>query len=85
SLLELSLYDNPIGDIGAQYLADALKANETLKYLSLSGTQIGDNGIQHLALALRDNKTLDRVFLPKNISEDIRNNLVKQDHRLLFV
>ncbi|CAF1474419.1 unnamed protein product [Rotaria magnacalcarata] len=50
------LHANQIGDVGAQFLADALKANTSLTLLQLQTNQIGDSGAQYLADALKVNK-----------------------------
>ncbi|CAF1259981.1 unnamed protein product [Rotaria sordida] len=49
---------NRITEIGAQYLADALKTNTTLTTLDIENNCIGDEGAKHFADALRNNTTL---------------------------
>ncbi|CAF4881845.1 unnamed protein product, partial [Rotaria socialis] len=56
ALTYLSVDNNQIGDSGAQYLAEGLKVNKSLKELYLHNNQIGDNGAQNLAEALKINK-----------------------------
>ncbi|CAF1278983.1 unnamed protein product [Adineta steineri] len=46
--MTLNLRWNQIGDIGAQYLCDALQHNTTLTTLDLRHNDIGDIGTQHL-------------------------------------
>ncbi|CAF2228112.1 unnamed protein product, partial [Rotaria magnacalcarata] len=60
------LHANQIGDVGAQFLADALKANTSLTLLQLQTNQIGDSGAQYLADALKVNKTLTVLYLYEN-------------------
>ncbi|CAF4684277.1 unnamed protein product, partial [Rotaria socialis] len=61
-LIPLGLYQNQIEDSGTQYLADALKTNQSLKELHLYNNQIGDNGAQRLAEALTINKVSDLLL-----------------------
>ncbi|CAF4031108.1 unnamed protein product, partial [Rotaria magnacalcarata] len=60
------LHANQIGDVGAQFLADALKANTTLTRLDLYTNQIGDSGAQYLGEALKTNKSLTLLQLQTN-------------------
>ncbi|CAF2028261.1 unnamed protein product, partial [Rotaria magnacalcarata] len=62
----LYLNSNQIGDVGAQFLADALKANTTLTVLYLYENQIGDTGAQYLGDALKTNQSLQNLQLHNN-------------------
>ena len=60
------MWSNPIGDKGAQYLAEALKVNQTIKYLSsslseLTDCKIGSKGICDIADALLQNKAIIQI------------------------
>ncbi|CAM2698652.1 unnamed protein product [Rotaria socialis] len=57
ALQSLSLSENGITDQGAEYLAEALKNNRTLRRLWLYHNQIGDHGMQSLTSALTHNNT----------------------------
>lgn len=48
SLLLLSLSDNPIGDLGARFLSEALLKLIKLKNLYLENSKIGETGVQYL-------------------------------------
>ncbi|KAH7054921.1 hypothetical protein BKA57DRAFT_434545 [Linnemannia elongata] len=58
TLTTLYLYNNSIGDNGAQALSEALKTNSTLTTLDLYKSLIGDNGAQALSEALKTNSTV---------------------------
>ncbi|CAM2705335.1 unnamed protein product, partial [Rotaria socialis] len=62
----LYLQANQIGDVGAQFLADALRVNTTLTRLDLYTNQIGDSGAQYLGEALKTNKSLTLLQLQTN-------------------
>ncbi|CAF4653303.1 unnamed protein product, partial [Rotaria socialis] len=62
----LYLHANQIGDVGAQFLAGALKVNTTLTRLDLYTNQIGDSGAQYLGEALKTNKSLTLLQLQTN-------------------
>ncbi|CAF3376824.1 unnamed protein product [Rotaria socialis] len=70
TITELNLSNNEIGDIGAQYLAHALRDNKTLTLLDLSGNEIGNTGAQHFATALQKNQTLTILNLESNRVQD---------------
>ena len=57
----LNLYQNEIGNAGAQALAVALKMNQTIQMLSLDCNEIGAAGVQALAAALKVNRTLEQL------------------------
>ncbi|CAM4848375.1 unnamed protein product [Rotaria magnacalcarata] len=84
TLNDLWLHENKIGNVGAHYLADALRKNRGLTDLNLCSNQINDDGTQYLADALRENKTLDKLLLfeGNNISSSLEERLKRKDHRL---
>ena len=57
-LTTLELKNANIRAEGAGMLAQALKANSTLKYLDLKGNNLGDEGVHLVAEALKNNSTL---------------------------
>ena len=46
---------NSIGDEGAEYLAEALKVNNSVTEINLNHNSIGSEGAKHLAEALKVN------------------------------
>ena len=66
SLSTLNLYDNNIGDEGAEILAKQLGNNKVLEELNLSKNCIGDAGACALALALHHNVTSTKLILFEN-------------------
>ncbi|CAF1275457.1 unnamed protein product [Adineta steineri] len=66
--MTLNLRWNQIGDIGAQYLCDALQHNTTLTTLDLRHNDIGDVGAQHLRDVLQHNTVI--LILYSSISYD---------------
>jgi len=60
---QLVLDNNGIGAAGAAWLADALMANRTLRFLWLYDNSIGDEGASALARALATNRSLTDVRL----------------------
>jgi Ran GTPase-activating protein (RanGAP) involved in mRNA processing and transport len=67
-LTDLDLFDNPIGDEGASYLADTLGNNALphLTRLRLSKCGFGDDGLAFLISALQTNQFLDEIDLTSN-------------------
>ncbi|XP_026999697.1 leucine-rich repeat-containing protein 71 isoform X2 [Tachysurus fulvidraco] len=75
NLLSLNMAFNAVGDMGAMYLAQALRLNRNLLYLSLANNHISDVGAAHLA----------QVFGPFALThEEIveRRRLLKRKDRL---
>ncbi|CAF3717566.1 unnamed protein product [Adineta steineri] len=66
TLTKLNLYENQIGDKGAQYLGEALQNNKVLTILNFSSNRIGDKGAQYLGEALHNNKALTELELCEN-------------------
>lgn len=66
----LYLMNLPLGDKGAQLVADMLKANATLETLYLNGNAICDAGVARLATALETNTTLKKLSLSDNVITD---------------
>lgn len=58
-------------DFGAEYIAESLKANNTLSELVLRTDKIGDEGTVKLAEALRKNNSLTRIDLSYNEIGDV--------------
>lgn len=69
---KLWLSTNKIGVRGAAVLADAVRANSTLKFLCLDGNdEIGDGGVRIIADAIKSNTTLESLSLRSiGIGED---------------
>jgi hypothetical protein len=65
-ITELNLWNNQLGDAGAQALAAALKTNTALTTLDLSYNDLGDAGAQALAAALKTNPSLATLQLGSN-------------------
>ena len=63
---KLDLRFNRITHIGCQYLAEALKVNQTLLHLHLWTNQIGEEGCEKLCEGLLANKTLASLDLGEN-------------------
>jgi len=63
---EINLADNLIGDEGAQFLADGLKGNTSLKRLIIARSGIGANGVQALGPLVAQSPTLDDLVLSGN-------------------
>ncbi|MDC0857663.1 hypothetical protein OAP83_02990, partial [Rickettsiales bacterium] len=61
TLSTLGLWNNQIGDEGAQALANALQTNSSLSALNLRNNQIGADGAQALATALQTNSSLSAL------------------------
>lgn len=64
------LGNNPIGEQGAQYLAEALAGNRSLTHLSLLHTALGDRGVELLAQHLAENQQLQELNLGYNSLTD---------------
>ncbi len=64
ALLELDLsYCPPLAAADVDALADALRANRTLKRLWLSSTPVEEHGAEALAAALEENSCLEQLDL----------------------
>jgi len=57
-LTDLFLFNTSLGDVGASYLANALKSNATMTKLNLCDNGITALGAKHLSEMLLQNKTL---------------------------
>ncbi|CAF3531789.1 unnamed protein product [Rotaria socialis] len=66
TLATLDLADNRIKNLGAKYLADALKDNKTLMTLDVKRNGIEVEGVEYLANALKYNTTLTTLDLRSN-------------------
>ena len=58
SLTELQLKENPIGDIGAASIGDAIKSNAVLEVLDICNCDISSEGAVQLSAGLAVNKSL---------------------------
>ncbi|CAF1086309.1 unnamed protein product [Adineta steineri] len=67
----LNLYNDRIGNVGAQSLGDALPHNTALTTLHLGCNLIGNVGAQSLGDGLRHNTTLTTLDLRNNHIRDI--------------
>jgi Ran GTPase-activating protein (RanGAP) involved in mRNA processing and transport len=54
---------NSITEVGASYIAEALKTTRALRKLDLESNEIGDKGLQYIAEALITNTTLTELSL----------------------
>ena len=72
-LTTLILENNAIGDQGTEYLADALKINQTLKMLNISSNDISKQGADYITGVLLLNKTLTTLILEKNSFQENMN------------
>lgn len=70
SLVKLKLYDKPIGDEGAENIAQVLGKNSNLQELRLDKCIIGDEGAAALAQALANNSSVTRLNLTENLIGD---------------
>ncbi|KAG0313590.1 hypothetical protein BGZ99_008727 [Dissophora globulifera] len=66
TLVTWYLYNNNIGDNGAQALSKSLKANSAPIILDFERNSIEDNGVQALSEALKTNSTLNTLRLWNN-------------------
>ena len=64
------LANNPVGEQGAQYLAEALAGNCSLTHLSLLHTALGDRGAEVIAQRLAENQHLRELNLGYNSLTD---------------
>nr|XP_009668539.1 PREDICTED: NLR family member X1 [Struthio camelus australis] len=66
----LRLANNPVGEQGAQFLAEALAGNRSLTHLSLLHTSLGDRGVEVIAQHLAKNQHLQELNLGYNSLTD---------------
>ncbi|XP_025961653.2 NLR family member X1 isoform X2 [Dromaius novaehollandiae] len=66
----LRLANNPVGEQGAQFLAEALAGNRSLTRLSLLHTSLGDRGVEVIAQHLAKNQHLQELNLGYNSLTD---------------
>ncbi|XP_062450656.1 NLR family member X1 [Rhea pennata] len=66
----LRLANNPVGEQGAQFLAEALAGNCSLTHLSLLHTSLGDQGVEVIAQHLAKNQHLQELNLGYNSLAD---------------
>lgn len=64
------LANNPVGEQGTQYLAEALAGNRSLTQLSLLHTALGDPGAEAIAQHLAENQHLQELNLGYNSLTD---------------
>ena len=78
NIINLDLSQNEIGNIGAKYLADYIKFNNSIEILNLSENQIGEEGAKYFGEALKVNSSLQNLDLEKNqIGDEGAKALVK--------
>ena len=65
-LRSLTLSSNPINDVGAKFLGDALVGNKNLESLDLHACMLGDIGIKLLCQGLVLNTTMKEINLSSN-------------------
>ncbi len=65
-LFSLICIDCKLGDREAEYIADLLKKNVSIKELYLPNNQIGDDGIIEIAVAIEQNPTVQHLTLNCN-------------------
>ena len=70
-LTRLELYENPIGDIGAASIGDAIKTNAVLERLRIDHCEITSEGAVQLSAGLAINKSLTKLKLRLNPIGDI--------------
>ena len=70
-MTNLDLERNSISDVGALYLSEALKVNNTVTNLDLEGNSISDVGAQYLSEALKVNNTVTNLDLERNSISDV--------------
>ena len=72
-------HNNPIGDEGLRAIFDALKQNETLKYLDVSYCDMSDAGVASLADALKSNNMLEKLHINGNraVTENGMTSLIE--------
>ena len=61
--LDMNIGYNGITEVGASYIAEALRTTRALRKLDLGGNPIGDKGLQYIAEALTTNTTLTELYL----------------------
>ncbi|CAM4790158.1 unnamed protein product [Rotaria magnacalcarata] len=92
-ITRLDLHANQIGDIGARFVADAVRINTTLKELHLYNNKVEVVGTQYLAAALKTNQTLNILSLYQNqigdtgaqyLGDALKTNQSLQDLRLQY-
>ena len=66
SLESLDLSGNPIGDEGAEHIAQLVTNSCSLYQLNLEGCGIGDRGVECLASSLEGNTSLEILCIPWN-------------------
>nr|XP_013812115.1 PREDICTED: NLR family member X1 [Apteryx mantelli mantelli] len=66
----LRLVNNPVGEQGAQFLAEALAGNRSLTHLSLLHTSLGDRGVEVITQHLAKNQHLQELNLGYNSLTD---------------
>jgi hypothetical protein len=61
--LDMCIRHNNITEVGASYIAEALRTTRALRKLNLSVNPVGDKGLQYIAEALTTNTTLTELSL----------------------
>jgi Ran GTPase-activating protein (RanGAP) involved in mRNA processing and transport len=64
--LDMCIRHNNITEVGASYIAEALRTTRALRKLNLSVNPVGDKGLQYIAEALTTNTTLTKLRLSRS-------------------
>lgn len=66
ALLQLSLYENELGDLGLKYLSEGLRNNQSITHLNLSYNLLSDKATAEFSEALEANQSLVTLALEGN-------------------
>ena len=73
-LRSLTISNNPINDLGAEFLGEALGENNSLECVDLHDCLIGDIGFEHICQGLASNASLKDI--------NLSNNCCKRGHHI---
>lgn len=73
-----------ITDTGAQYIADMVKCNDSLKVLQVEQTTIAESGTKMLCEALDANKRIFKLILPSQMEEFCSKLNISERIRIFF-
>ena len=79
SLESLDLSMNPIGDEGAEHIAQLVTNSHSLYQLDLEGCGIRDRGVECLASALEGNNSLEILYISGRMLIDAAQNEIAQN------
>ena len=70
-LEDLTIFDNKLGDHGAELLSEGITNTKTLRVLDISNNNIGPSGTTAIANALTNNTSLEELYMNgNNIGQD---------------